>query len=90
MITLGVHPEKVKSELEQMSQVNYCKTTNRSVLGIINQFTYLAEGDRDHFGLMDPLALSLRLAHTPCGPLYKGAIMPELAVVELMAQGAVH
>ena len=87
---LDVEPNRVKSELQDMGQVTYCKTSNRSVLGIMNQFTFQAESYRDHFGLVDPLALSVKLAGTPCSPLYKGAICPDLAVREVMANGIVH
>ena len=90
LLALDIGPDKVKSELEKMGKVTYCKTSNRSVLGIMNQFTFQAESYRDHFGLIDPLALSVKLAGTPCGPLYKGAICPDLAVREVMAEGIVH
>ena len=90
LLALDIGPDKVKSELEKMGKVTYCKTSNRSVLGIMNQFTFQAESYRDHFGLVDPLALSVKLAGTPCSPLYKGAICPDLAVKEVMAQGIVH
>ena len=87
---LDIEPDKVKSELQKMGQVTYCKTSNRSVLGIMNQFAFQAESYRDHFGVVDPLVLSVKLAGTPCSPLYKGAICPDLAVKEVMAEGIVH
>ena len=87
---LDIEPDRVKSELEKMGQVSYCKTSNRSVLGIMNQFTFQAESYRDHFGLGDPLALSVKLAGTPCSPLYKGAICPDEAVREVIAEGVLH
>jgi hypothetical protein len=90
MLALDIDPVKVKFELEKMGKVTYCKTANRSVVGIMNQFTFQAESYRDHFGLVDPLALSVKLAGTPCSPLYKGAICPDLAVREVMAEGIVH
>jgi hypothetical protein len=90
LLALEIGQDRVKFELEKMGQVTYCKTSNRSVLGIMNQFTYQAEGYRDHFGLVEPLALSVKLAGTPCSPLYRGAICPDLAVREVMAQGIVH
>ena len=90
LLALEIGQDRVKFELEKMGQVTYCKTSNRSVLGIMNQFTYQAEVYRDHFGLVDPLALSVKLAATPCSPLYKGAICPELAVRDVMTEGLVH
>ena len=74
LLALEIGQDRVKSELEKMGQVTYSKTSNRSVLGIMNQFTYHAEGYRDHFGLVDPLALSVKLAGTPCSPLYLSLI----------------
>lgn len=38
--------------------------------------------------MIDPLALALKLAGTPCGPLYKGAVFPDRAVRELLEGGA--
>ena len=90
LLALGIDQGFVKSEVQKMQQVTYCKTANRSVLGIMNQFTFQAESYRDHFGMRDPLALSLKLAGTPCGPLYKGAICPDLAVKDLVGSGGLH
>lgn len=90
LLALDVGQDFVKAEIERMGQVTYCKTANRSVVGMLNQFSYLAEGYREHFGLVDPLALSLRLAGTPCSPLYKGAVCPDSAVRELVAGRVVH
>ena len=66
----------IDHELSRMNEVQYCKTSNRSVVGIMNQFSYLAEGYRDYLETKDLLALSLRLSETPCSPLYKGAVSP--------------
>ncbi len=56
----------------------------------MNEFVYLAEGNRNHHGLTDPLALSLKLSGTPCGPLYKGPVFPNKVVLELAAGGVIH
>ena len=87
LLALDIDQNFVKSELQKMGQVTYCKTVNRSVLGIMNQFTFHAECYRDHFGMVDPLALALKLAGTPCSPLHKQAVCPDLAVKELVAIG---
>lgn len=73
-----------------MNDVIYAKTSNRSVVGMMNEFAFLADAFRDRGGLVDPLALSLKLAGVPCGPLSKGAGFPEDAVRELVAGGGVH
>ena len=66
----------IDNELAQMSDVQFAKTLNRSIVGIMNQFSYLAEGYRDYLETNDLLALSLKLSETPCSPLYKGAVSP--------------
>ncbi|MDO8442355.1 MAG: hypothetical protein Q7S97_14400 [Polaromonas sp.] len=43
----------------------------------MNQFAYLAEGYREYLGPHDLLTLSLKLAGTPCSPLYKRSVSPD-------------
>lgn len=90
LIALGLPTEFIQTELQGMSEVNYAKTSNRSVLGVMNEMTNLAHGYRDRGGIEDPLSLSLKLAGTPCGPLYKGPVSPDKAVRELVNGGAIH
>ena len=78
-----------ESEIEGMGDPVYSKTANRSVLGVMNEFAFLGEGYRDRNGLIDPLAISLKLAQTPCSPLYKGAVFPDRAVRDLVNRGGV-
>lgn len=80
----------IDAEIEGMNEVVYAKTSNRSVVGMMNEFSFLADAFRDRGGLVDPLALSLNLAHVPCGPLSKGAVFPDRAVRELVAGGDLH
>jgi len=87
---LNLPVEFIDAEIGGMNEVVYAKTTNRSVVGMMNEFTFLAEAFRDRGGLLDPLALSLKLAAVPCGPLRKGAGSPDRAVRELVAGGDVH
>ena len=87
---LGLPPEFIQAEVEGMGEVVYAKTANRSVVGTMNEFAFLAEAFRDRGGRVDPLALSLKLAGVPCGLLSKGAGFPEDAVRELVAGGGVH
>lgn len=67
----------INHELAQMNEVQYAKTSNRSVVGIMSQFSYLAEGYREYLETKDLLALSMRLSETPCSPLYKSAVSPD-------------
>lgn len=87
---LDMPVEFIDSEIDGMSEVVYAKTANRSVLGVMNEFAYLAEGYRDQDVSFDPIALSLKLAGTPCGPLYKGAVFPDKALRELVHGGPIH
>jgi hypothetical protein len=82
--------EFITAEVAGMNDVVYAKTANRSVVGMMNEFAFLAEAFRDRGAPVDTLALSLRLAGVPCGPLSKGAGFPEDAVRELAAGGGVH
>jgi hypothetical protein len=80
----GVPHSFIESEMSQMQVVKYARTQNRSVVGIMTQFAYLAEGYRAYDKMNDLTALSLKLAHTPCSPLYKGPVFPDRALKELM------
>ena len=87
---LDLPAEFIQAEVEGMGEVVYAKTANRSVVGTMNEFAFLAEAFRDRGAPVDTVALSLKLAGVPCGPLSKGAGFPEYAVRELVAGGGVH
>ena len=74
---IGVDASFIAVHVAAMGEVQYAKTSNRSVLGIMNQFSYLAEGYRDYLQTTDLLELSLKLAHVPCSPLYKRETFPD-------------
>jgi hypothetical protein len=59
----------IDTELAEMSEHVVAKTANRSVVGMLNEFSFLGERFLD-VGT-DLRLLSLRLADVPCGPLYK-------------------
>lgn len=89
----GVPSEFIAQEVWRMDKVQYVKTANRSVVGILNEFVKQAEfwlaayayekGDDD-----DLLAISAKLAETPCSPLYKGPVWPDKALHELVEAGS--
>jgi hypothetical protein len=86
----GVPDSFIESEISQMQAIKYARTQNRSIVGIMTQFAYLAEAYRVGDKNNDLIALSLRLAHTPCSPLYKGPVFPDRALKELTGdRGAV-
>jgi hypothetical protein len=64
-------------ELQQMRDRRLAKTANSRVVGIMNEFTYLAETYRGDSPAPDLLGLAMRLATTPCGPLYSKHISPD-------------
>ncbi|WP_334120820.1 DUF6933 domain-containing protein [Limnobacter sp.] len=80
----GLPRQFIDHELAQMSEVQYAKTSNRSVVSIMNQFSYQAEVYREYLETKDLLALSLKLAETPCSPLYKSAISPDRELLALV------
>jgi hypothetical protein len=73
----GVAAGFIEAEIAGMVDGQYGKTANRSVIGIMNEFGFLATGYRDHRGLTDLVALGLLLSETPCGPLYQRHVSPE-------------
>jgi hypothetical protein len=77
LYALDVDASFVAAQVAAMGEVQYAKTSNRSVLGIMNQFSYLAEGYREYLETSDLLELSLKLAHVPCSPLYKRETFPD-------------
>ena len=66
---LGINTQVIVSEVEAMSEPVVAKTSNRSVVGTMNEFAFLADGYREYLEAPDLLALSIKLADTPCGPL---------------------
>lgn len=83
----GIPQQFIDYELTQMNEASYAKTSNRSVVGIINQFEYLAEGYREDLEANDLLGLSMMLSTTPCSPLHKSASSPERALKALVGVG---
>jgi hypothetical protein len=61
----GVTSEFIQAETSAMSEGRYAKTANRSVVGIMNEFSYLAEASRAHRGTTDPVTLAILLSQTP-------------------------
>lgn len=88
----GVPSEFIAQEIWRMEKAQYAKTANRSVVGVLNEFVRQTEfwlaayayekGDDD-----DLLAISAKLAETPCSPLYNGPVSPDKALHELVKAG---
>jgi hypothetical protein len=82
----GMLSDFIDQELAHMNQVQYAKTANRSVVSIMNQFTFMAEVFRENIGKDDLLAISLKLATVPCGPLYKTGVSPDRELKRLVGE----
>lgn len=66
----------IDDELQRMREHRATGTRHRSVVGIKNEFTFLATTHRADGG-PDLLDRSLRLGTTPCGPLHRKNISPD-------------
>jgi hypothetical protein len=82
---LGLSESFIASEVTAMANHQMAKTASRSVLGTMNDFTYLAEAHRTPKQSPDLLGLSLNLAKTPCGPLYRNHISPDREIIAYIA-----
>ncbi|MEU5881216.1 hypothetical protein [Spirillospora sp. NPDC047279] len=71
----GASQALIDDETQRMRESRLAKTANRSVTGTLTDFARLAEHYRD--GDPDLSALATRLAHVPCGPLYKSHTFPD-------------
>lgn len=82
----GIGADPIAKEIWRKGEVAYAKTANRSLVGMLNEFSFLADCWRPRFG-EDLVALSLKLAENPCGPLRKGPVSPDRALWEVMNAG---
>lgn len=75
---IGIDFDAAIREAAAMEDVMWAKTANRSVVGSMNEFAYLAEAHLAH-DRTDLFDLSVDLAGTPCGPLYSTYTFPDKA-----------
>lgn len=80
---LGTPIEFVGQEVGAMRAASYAKTANRSVVGSMNDFVFL--GGRHRADGQDLVALSVRLAGTPCSPLFKRHGAPDRELASLVS-----
>ena len=81
---LGADPRFVAAEIAETTDSQWAKTANRSVVGMMNEFSFLAEVDRAHERSEDLVSMSVRLAGTPCSPLYKRHSFPDRELAALV------
>ena len=82
----GISRSFVEAEVAQMSDHRLATTKNRSVVGIMNEFTVLGDASREPGTVLDLGALSMWLARTPCGPLYGRHGSPDCELAAIVAQ----
>jgi hypothetical protein len=70
-----------------MAGCRLATASNRSVVGIMTEFTHLAEAYRKS-GEPDLTDLAVQLAPTPCGPLHRRHVSPDRELAALTAQHA--
>jgi Domain of unknown function (DUF6933) len=75
----------VEREVAEMSEWHLVPTTNRSIVGVMNDFAHLA-GEYAASGGDDLVSLSLRLSRTPSGPLYGRHGSPDRELAALVAE----
>jgi len=80
----GIEREVIEGETAAMAEIAYGKTTSRQLLGVLVELARLLPFDLEQTATL--LETSLRLAETPCGPLYKTAhSFPDRTTVALLA-----
>jgi hypothetical protein len=79
----GIRPSFVEREGAEMTHYRLTKTQNRRVLGVMNEFAFLADAYRHEAADLDLVHLSLRLAKTPCSPLYSSHVSPDRALAAI-------
>jgi len=79
----------ITQELSRMQDVRLGKTASRSVLGIMNEFTFLAQTMRGDT-TTDLTDLARWLARTPCSPLFKRHGSPDRELRALVEPGDTH
>ena len=86
--TLGLPGDAAEREEAAMEDVAYAKATNRQVLGILVDFAKAMPFYLEH----DPglLGVTLKLAGTPCGPLYASTVFPNETAMGLFGAGEVR
>ena len=84
LLALGRADEAVTAELEHMRTWRIAPTASRSIVGVMNEFAFLADAWRDRPTHHDLVGLSVRLAATPLGPLRLRHDFPDRELAALL------
>jgi hypothetical protein len=87
LAALGAPGGLIDGEVAEMGTALVAPTASRSVVGVTNEFGYLAEVLRGDY-LDDLAGMSVRLAATPCGPLYRRHVSPDRELAAFVARHA--
>jgi hypothetical protein len=82
---LSVSEPLVATEIGLMSHYQVAKGGNRRVMGVTNEFAYLADAHGRATTTVELHRLSIVLAGTPCGPLRSRSGFPDKEVSALFA-----
>ena len=81
---IDVDPSFMDVERLAMDEAVYAKTSNRQVVGVMNEFIFSAPYYREAAAEGDLLSISLKLATTPVGPLRNGNSCPDIEVKKMI------
>jgi hypothetical protein len=79
----GVPAPLIEAEHAEALDHRVAPTANRSLVGVMNEFAFLA--DAHQVEEPDLVRLSTKLATTPCGPLFQRHISPDRELAALIA-----
>jgi hypothetical protein len=74
----------IERELAAMTEVDVAKTSNRRVVGTMNEFGFEASIYREDMGATDLAKLSMQLAETRCGAI--GHNSPDWLMLEVVSR----
>lgn len=81
---LELDPSLIEVAIREHQECRTAPTADRSVVGTMNEFVRLASIMRGEArGDLEFLQLSLRLARTPCGPLFGRHVSPDRELIAL-------
>lgn len=66
---IGAEPQWVQREVRETEQIALGTTASRRILGSLNDLAFLARSTIEEHPHIDPVALAVELAGTPCSPL---------------------
>lgn len=74
----------IAAEVAAARTARLATTRNRSLIGSMNEFAFLAEHHHAETADTDLLELSLTLSRTPCSPLYNRHVSPDRELAALL------